>query len=287
MKNPYFKRLTRRWRAQRAWKILGDHGIGILSESKNGVLAVQPGDFNVSRALIAHGEYDWPQISWLVPIIGANARIVFAGAHLGAVLVPIVRLVVPRSVIAYEPSPRNFRLLNLNLLMNRLDQVIAWPIALGEKPGSVRFTENRINTGNSRVAAGSGEIQVDRDTLDRTLPPEWDSVDLIIMDVEGSEVFAMRGAAATLAKTQHLYVEYAPDQLREQGSSAEEFVTTAAQFFQSAYVFGERVTFLGPDRFARELIARQHERGLLLNVLFSHDLAPDPKLLENPKILKS
>jgi hypothetical protein len=91
------------------------------------------------------------------------------------------------------------------------------------------------------------------------------------MDIEGTEVAAMRGAQATLAKTRNFYVEFAPEQLREQGSNAAEFVETAEKYFKSAYVFGSPIRFLGPGQFAEHLKRLQHERGLLLNVLFTQD----------------
>jgi FkbM family methyltransferase len=262
-----------RWRR----RALGKNGIAIIAETKNGLLAVPVGDFNVSRSLLAHGEYDWEQITWLARLLDASSRLVFAGAHIGAVLIPVVRSAAARAVIAYEPSPRNFRLLNMNLSLNDIGGVITRNNALGERPCSIQFTENSINTGNSRVAPAAGEIQVAMETLDRTIPGDWDSIDLIVMDIEGTEVAAMRGAQATLAKTRNFYVEFAPEQLREQGSNAAEFIETAERYFKSAYLFGSPIRFLGPGQFAQHLKELQHDRGLLLNVLFTQDVEPNPK----------
>jgi len=256
---------------------LGSHGFAIVAETKNGLLAVPAGDFNVSRTLLMDGEYDWPQITWLNALLGATSRVVFAGAHIGAVLIPMVRHAATRTVVAYEPSPRNFRLLTMNLQLNGIDGVVAFNTALGESPGRIQFTENRINTGNSRVAPSNGEITVDMETLDRTLAADWGSIDLIVMDTEGSEVAVMRGAQSTLTRTQNLYVEFSPDQLREQGSGAAEFVDTVAKYFKSAYVFGAPIVFLGPGKFVEHLKGLQHCRSLLLNVLFTQDIQANPQ----------
>lgn len=251
--------------------------MAIIADTKNGVLATQAGDFNVSRSLLENGEYDWPQITWLKQLLGAGSRVVFAGAHIGAVLIPLVRSAAMRSVIAYEPSPRNFQLLNLNLRLNGVADVTTINTALGDRTGRIQFTENSINTGNSRIAPAYGEITVDLDTLDRTVPADWDPIELIVMDTEGSEVAAMRGAQIVLARTRHLYVEYSPVQLREQGSSAAEFVETVEKYFKSAYVFGAPILFLGPGKFAEHLKGLQNDRSLLLNVLFTQDLEADPQ----------
>jgi FkbM family methyltransferase len=262
-----------RWQA----KSLGAHAVAILADTKNGQLAVAAGDFNVSRSLLLRGEYDWPQINWLIPLLDGNSRVVFAGAHLGALLVPIVRATSTRAVLAFEPSPRNFRLLTMNLRLNGMGGVVARNVALGERPGTIQFTENSINTGNSRVAPGDGEITVAMDTLDRNIPADWESIDLIVMDTEGSEVAAMRGGQATLARTRNLYVEFAPEQLREQGSSAAEFAEAVAMHFKSAYIFGAPIRFVGAGAFPEYFKGLQHQRSLLENVLFTQDLEADPR----------
>jgi len=282
VRNPYLKRLSRRLRGRWRAKSLGERAIAIVAETKNGRLCVHAGDFNVSRSLLENGEYDWPQISWLKQLLNAESRVVFAGAHIGAVLIPLARFSGTRSIVAYEPSPRNFRLLSMNLALNDIAGVAAINTALGSRAGTIQFTENSINTGNSRVAPADGEITVSLDTLDRTLPTEWASIDLIVMDTEGSEVEVMRGAQMSLARTKNLYVEFSPEQLREQGSSAVEFVGIVEKYFKSAYVFGASIEFLGPEKFAEHLKGLQHQRSLLLNVLFTQDLDANPQRMSSP-----
>jgi FkbM family methyltransferase len=271
MKVFLLKRLSRhvrgRWRA----KVLARHGVAVVADTKNGLLAVQPGDFNVSRALLQRGEYDWQQIELLESLVGASSRLIFAGAHIGALLIPIVGAAGTRAVIAYEPSPRNHRLLTMNLALNGIDDIVVRNTALGESPGKIRFTENQINTGNCRVDVLNGGLDVPVDTLDSSVPRDWESIDLIVMDIEGSEVAAMRGAQTVLAKTRHLYVEFAPEQLREQGSTSEEFIMLAARFFKSAYVISGSMKFILAADFSAHLLPLSRQRGLLLNLLFTQD----------------
>lgn len=282
MRNPYLKRLSRQLRGRWRTKSLGGHAIAVVAETKNGRLCVQAGDFNVSRSLLENGEYDWPQISWLKQLLQPESRVVFAGAHIGAVLIPLARISGTRSILAYEPSPRNFQLLRMNLALNGIEGATLINTALGDRAGKIQFTENSINTGNSRVASADGEITVSLDTLDRTIPADWAAIDLIVMDTEGSEVAIMRGAQASLATTKNLYVEFSPEQLREQGSSAIEFVETVEKYFKSAYVFGAPILFLGPGTFAAYLKGLQNDRSLLLNVLFTQDLAANPQRMNSP-----
>jgi FkbM family methyltransferase len=274
MEVPLLKRLSRQVRGRWRAKVLATHGIAVLADTKNGLLAVQPGDFNVSRSLLDQGEYDWPQVALLGTLVGANSRLIFAGAHIGALLIPIVRAAATRSVLAYEPSPRNFQLLKMNLALNHIEGVVVKKAALGERPGEIRFTENRINTGNSRIASSSGELKVPVDTLDRSVPPQWDCIDLIVMDIEGSEVAAFRGGFATLEKTRRLYVEFAPEQLHDQGSTGEEFLALAARFFKSAYLMDGTMKFIPAAELAGHLLPASRRRGFLLNLLFTQDTEP-------------
>ena len=282
MKYPLVKRLSRQLRGRWRARTLAEHGVAIVAQTKNGLLAVQPGDFNVSRALLEHGEYDWKAILWLQRLIAPGARMIFAGAHIGALLVPLALACPECEVLAFEPSPRNFRLLNMNLALNHLSAVQTRHVALGATAGRTGFTENPINSGNSRVCRDARELVVEVRPLDQDVPATWASIDLMVMDVEGSEVAAMRGARDTLRRTRHLYVEFAPEQLREQHASAAEFVELAAEHFRSAYIFSDTIQFLGPDEFAPSLIGLQHQRGLLRNVLFCQDEVLNPGLIGVP-----
>ena len=77
LKAPLLKRLSRQMRGLHRERVLATHGIAVIAETKNGLLAVQPGDFGVSRALLQCGEYDWQQVELLGRRIHAGSRLVF------------------------------------------------------------------------------------------------------------------------------------------------------------------------------------------------------------------
>ena len=240
------KRISRRIRGEIRAKLLGAHGAGILARTKNGLLIVDPRDFNVSRSLLEGGAYDWKDIQRLASIVNQSSSInVFVGSHIGALLIPIALQSGSRRVIAFEPSPRNHHLLTMNVALNGLDFVEIHQLAAGDREGTVRFTENLINSGNSHVSE-SGAVQVQVSRLDTVLSSQT-AIDLLVMDTEGFEVHAMRGGKATLAKTRHFYVEYAPEQLREQGSEPQEFLDLVADRFSSMYLASDQMKFF-PDR---------------------------------------
>jgi FkbM family methyltransferase len=275
---PWRKRISRTIRGQLRSLTLSNHGIGVLAQTRNGLLVVDPSDFGVSKSLLSNGSYDWQAICWLSPVLNQQSHIVFVGAHLGALLIPITLQSGARHIAAFEPSPRNHRLLKMNLALNDLSDVTVYNLAAGDSKGIIQFTENRINSGNSRVSQ-NGEVTVAVTTLDAALPIEWGAIDLLVMDTEGFEVHAIRGAAQTLARTRYFYVEYSPEQLLEQGSSPKEFIELVARRFDSMYLSSPEVRFFPSKTYVKYLQEIPWRQGLLLNLLFSDDTRPDPVLL--------
>jgi FkbM family methyltransferase len=281
MRISWRKRISRTIRGRLRARLLSNYGEGIVANSKNGLLVVDPRDFGISRSLLRHGSYDWPEIEWLGRILDERSRIVFAGAHIGALLVPIALRCRSQHIVAFEPSPRNHRLLEMNLALNGLGHVATQRMALGDTEGTVRFTENSINSGNSRVSQ-SGGVEVAVTRLDAAALPD-SNIDLLVMDTEGFEVRAIRGGLETLARTRYFYVEFAPEQLTEQGSEPHELIELVAGVFESMYLPGEEVRFFTGKRFVSYLEGLRPERGLLLNLMFSNEATPRPALMKTDR----
>lgn len=271
MKMPLHKRISRQLRSRLRSKVLSAYGIGVVAETRNGALVVDPGDFNVSRQLLTNGEYDWKDVEDLSVLVNSNSRIVVVGAHIGALAIPVALRSGSRAVLAYEASPRNFKLLKMNLALNGLGYVQALNVAVGDHRGSIRYTESPINTGHSRVSRESGELELPLTTLDASIPSDWDSIDLMIMDIEGSEVNAMRGAPATLERTRYLYVEFSAEHLAEQGSTVAEFADLIGRHFSSAQLFDGSGQRLDRENFGKYLQDVAARRKRILNLLLRRD----------------
>lgn len=265
MRVSWRKRVTRQLRARLRNRVLAGHGVGIVADTRNGLLVVDAGDFNVSRKLLERGQYDWSQVQLLKSVLPQAAHIVVVGAHIGSLLIPLARACRAAGVIAFEPSPRNRRLLMMNLALNDLAGVVVEPSAVGAAAGSARFTQNPINTGNSRVSR-AGEIEVPVVALDAVVPAGWPVIDLLIVDAEGLDVQVLQGAARTLAKAQALYIEYAPEQLEEHGGTPARFAALLTADFAFAYaVRGESADRIeGP---LAEFLANHSARGTRFDLL--------------------
>ena len=107
MRIAWRKRISRTIRGRLLARVLSKHGEGIVANTKNGLLVVDPRDFAVCRSLLEHGSYDWAELQWLSRILSDCSRVVFVGAHIGSLLVPIALKSGSGEIVAFEPSPRN------------------------------------------------------------------------------------------------------------------------------------------------------------------------------------
>jgi FkbM family methyltransferase len=103
-------------------------------------------------------------------------------------------------VIAIEPSADTREALLVNLQAFGCANVDVRGVALGDKPGTVVMTldgrgADLKNTGARYARAGGGDVSVV--TIDSWQLP---SLGLLKLDIEGSEVVALRGAVETLQR---------------------------------------------------------------------------------------
>lgn len=132
------------------------------------------------------------------------------GANLGIFSLFFSRAVGAQGqVVAFEPMPDNFAALERNLKLNRVRNVTAIQMALGEAAGeraaySVAGESGRysieVSGGGDERYTPAGVCRID--TLDQVvgrmnLPPPG----FIKIDVEGAELAVLRGAAETLRAT--------------------------------------------------------------------------------------
>lgn len=94
-----------------------------------------------------------------------------------------------KRVLTFEPDPLNYRCL-VNNVAGR--NVTAFPAALGDKPGWCDLDRRKGNAGAHQVRAGAAIPVMAVDDL--FLP----ALDLLYLDIEGSEPSAIKGAWETI-----------------------------------------------------------------------------------------
>jgi FkbM family methyltransferase len=144
--------------------------------------------------------HDLPECVWLFSHIRAGMRVADCGAHHGFLTIPLSKAVGPTGVVgAWEALPRNAAVINENLALNGCHNVFVHPLALGDERKMVRFW---THTSNSLVPwqspeYGNDEVQMVR--LDDEIPAHV-KIDLIKIDVEGSDLQMVRGARRVLSE---------------------------------------------------------------------------------------
>lgn len=199
------------------------------------------------------------------------------GANLGWYSVLLDRLSVPGArILAFEPDPESFRLLQENLRRNQARHVTALNVAVGDAPGEAQLRRyNSKNNGCHTLFAGGncegGIAQVSIDTLAHL----WEQQQLgsrplkfMKIDVEGYEYFALRGAGKLLGRCGCIIMEYTPDALQLAGQGPSAMVDCFAEAGLQAHCFvnGE----LQPISL-RELADARTQRDLVLTPATVHN----------------
>ena len=120
------------------------------------------------------------------------------GAHVGTFSLAAAALGC--RVVSVEASPRNARLLQASVIRNRFHNMTLVHAAVAERPGVVQFIPNGPHGVIYTPAVSGPSVAVRALTVDQLLAEVgWQRVDLIKMDVEGSEIAAVEGMARLLA----------------------------------------------------------------------------------------
>lgn len=195
--------------------------LGTVVETPQGIFCVDPEDQFVSKALIEHGAYGHGEIERISNFLRPSSKMLLVGAHIGSLLVPLSAKA--DSIVGIEANPNTYKRLQLNILMNQCANVRLFNIAASDSADPIEFVMNRTNSGASkRMPIVKNEIYFSDDPevavvpsvrLDDLLPDE--RFDLVFMDIEGSELFAMRGMPRILGEAKVVVSEFYPFMIRE------------------------------------------------------------------------
>ena len=203
-------------KSNRLQNSLGKDVKAIIVETKNGTFAVEPADLEVGAKLREKGEYGIDEIKRISQFIDRNSTVLIVGAHIGSLAIPIAKTC--SKVVAIEANPNNFKLLETNVKLNNTSNITLHNIAASNKQEVIKFQLNTVNSGGSKRVPVTNHymytydnpevIDVEAYALDTYLSKE--DFDLVFIDIEGSEYFAMQGMADILAQTKSLIVEFLP-----------------------------------------------------------------------------
>src|SRR5216684_2183864 len=145
----------------------------------------------------ASGQYE-PDVTRLFQrIIRTGMTVVDAGANVGYYSLLACESAGPTGrIYAFEPDPLNFSYLVQNLEANNCSTAQAAEVALSDSTRIGKFIRDAQGAEGFLTAESNPQaaLEVSVDTLDRCLEKVgWPSVDLIKLDIEGSELSALEG----------------------------------------------------------------------------------------------
>jgi FkbM family methyltransferase len=134
--------------------------------------------------------------------------VVDAGAYVGYFTLLASRLVGPSGrVFAFEPNPVGFRYLTDNVEQNACENVLILPRALSSSSGRLQYVPDPAGAESfiHRAASDQPQTSVEGESLDDFLRNQfWPTIDLVKMDIEGSEFAALTGMTETSSRNPKL-----------------------------------------------------------------------------------
>ncbi|HUN55576.1 MAG TPA: FkbM family methyltransferase [Smithella sp.] len=219
-------------------KILGPHACAVIIKSGGDLFAVDPEDMGVGGALRRDGKYCSDEVERFRPHLKPEGRVLIVGAHVGILAIPISKLC--GEVVAIEANPSTCELLKINIMLNSAGNCRAVNIAANDQDENIDFLLSKVNSGGSKRVPKIKEnmyyyddpqtISVKACRLDKFL--EEKNFDVVVMDIEGSEYFALLGMQDIISRCKMLSVEFLPHHLKNVGGvTVEQFLSVIAPHF--------------------------------------------------------
>ena len=160
---------------------------------------------HIGGTIYWHGAHSLNELALVRRRMGPGKVFVDGGAHLGHF--SIVAAARGARVLAVEPVEAVRRQLETNLGANALDDVIVSPYALHEEATTLplfvdpRHPDDPVATSFPAYGRTERLVDVQTQTLDRLVEQHGlHRVDMVKLDLEGAELFALKGAARLIER---------------------------------------------------------------------------------------
>jgi FkbM family methyltransferase len=225
-----------------------------LVKTEHGLFTVDQEDLTVGWKLRRNAQYGSDELKWLEPYLNQEADVLVVGAHIGSLAIPISRKC--KEVVAIEANPHTFQLLSQNILLNQIRNCIAFNIAASNKTETISFLMNKVNSGGSKRVPvhkeqmyyydNPAEIHIQAYSLDEYMPDR--NFGIVVMDIEGSEYFALKGMQSILSNASVLAIEFLPHHLKNVSDvSVETFLSLISPHFSSLRIPSKNKTVSSSD----------------------------------------
>lgn len=256
-------------------KSFGTFAQGLYVETKQGCFVLNPSDSYVAKSLLRDGSYGSHEIELAAKYLTPESICILLGGHIGSIAIPLSKRC--KHLEVFEPNPESFKWLSINTAINECNNVTLHNYAVSDNEGELKFIVHEGNSGASRrtpaqrfepVAFETGnEIRVRTKVLDSLYATQ--SPDLIFMDIEGSEYFALNGAQDLLSRTRALIMEFDSNHFKlVAGRSSDDVWGTIGPHFSRMHNPKTGEVFNGKDSVKREIHRMLEKNETYENIVF-------------------
>jgi FkbM family methyltransferase len=220
----------------------------VLVNVQGSKMYVDTQDTGVAPYLLQWGVYEKDETALFKKIVKKDMTVVDVGSNIGYYTLLAARLVGENGhVFAFEPEPKNFGLLSKNVALNSYKNVVPVQKAISGETGSAKLFLDKNNLGGHSLSEANvtkdDAVSVELTSIDDFFKNTNFKVDIVKMDVQGSEMKALEGMTKTIEKNENLMIltEFWPAGLKNAGSSAEAFIVKLKEFGFTIFQVGQQL----------------------------------------------
>jgi len=189
------------------------------------------------------GDYENYELELYKKLLNKNDIVLDIGANIGVYSIEASnRIGDEGKVYAFEPIQENLKLLKRNLKLNFVNNTNPITSAIGKEEGVIKIYKAKNSIATHTAGAISDEFEeVNVESIDSFCTKNDLKINLIKMDIEGYEGFALEGGLKTLEKQQPiLFIEFSSHHLKQCGYSPLKHAKNLLKTYKYCYLIDEK-----------------------------------------------
>jgi len=220
---------------------------------------LNPKDNIISKFLYMNKCWEPQETEYFKKIVLEGMNVIDIGANIGYFSILFSKWIGDRGkVFAFEPDPKNYELLIKNIQANKCTNISPIKKAVSNYDGKTFLFLSDENIGDHRIFDANifpgdeirNKIEIESIRLDSFFLPEQE-IDLIKMDIQGSEMLALEGMNQILSRNHKifLFTEFWPIAIEKSGRSPKEYLEKLHQLGFKIYSLNknEKITISSYD----------------------------------------
>lgn len=178
------------------------------------------------------------ELDLLQKTIKPGYQVIDAGANIGSVAITLAKTEPKATIYCFEPDFLNFSMLNLNILLNKVENIRAFNYALGNKREYIQMYLSNNNYGDHRSVKckknelGESTFRISDTKVLKVNPHDFFKeylgldgddkfIDLIKIDTQGTDFEILEAFLPLLKDDSVVTIEYSPYHLDSNGTTKE------------------------------------------------------------------